>query len=214
MTEATTSTVSVLAVVISSLALAISALTAWLTLLRKGSLRMSQPTQIYFGPDGGFKRAEAPSKVYLRAMLFATGKRGWIIENMFARVQRGEARQNFNIWAHGDNDLRRGAGLFVPETGVVTNHHFVVPPETSYDFVAGKYHLEIYATEVGGHRPRLLFSVTLEIEGAISDQLRNPDNGLYFDWGPDSQQYMAHIRASPRSEMPAFLKEIFQDAKP
>jgi hypothetical protein len=214
MTEGASTTVSVVAVVIAFLALGISALTAWLTLLRKGALRMTQPTQIYFGPDGGFKRGEAPSKVYLRAMLFATGKRGRIIENMFARLQRGETRQNFNIWVHGDNDnLRRGAGLFVSEIGVVTNHHFVIPPDATFEFISGKYLLEVFATEVGRSRAWQLFSISLEIPPTISDQLRNPDNGLYFDWGPDSQQYMAHIRMSPRSEVPAFLREIFKDTR-
>ena len=111
--------VSLLALVVAILALAVSALTAWLTLLRKGEIRMTQPTVIFFGLDGGSK-AEAPSeKVYLRTLLYSTGKRGHIIENMFARLHRGETRQNFNIWVYDDNGLHRGSGLFVPETGLV-----------------------------------------------------------------------------------------------
>jgi hypothetical protein len=215
MTEAAGSTASLLALVVSCLALAVSALTAWLTLLRKGGLYMTQPTQIYFGPDGGFKAGEAPSKVYLRAMLYATGKRGWIIENMFARIQRGETRQNFNIWVHGANDqLRRGAGLFVPESGIVTNHHFVVPPDSSFDFISGNYVLDIFATEIGAKRARLLFSISLEITPAIYEKLRQPDHGLYFDWGPDSRRYLAHVKAPPRTEIPPFLKEIFAGSEP
>lgn len=213
MTEATNSTVAVLAVIVASLALAVSAITAWLTLLRKGQLRMTQPTQIYFGPDGGFKLGEAPNKVYVRSMLYATGKRGWIVENMFARVHRGETRQNFSIWVHGDTAaLHRGAGLFVPETGVVTNHHFVVSPDTSFAFTAGHYILEIYATDVGRKRATLLFSIPLEVSPGIYEQLRQADHGLYFDWGPDSRRYIPHVKAPPRTEVPSFLKELFGEA--
>jgi len=38
---------------ISGLALAVSGITAWLTLFSPGSLRMTQPTVVFFGPDGG-----------------------------------------------------------------------------------------------------------------------------------------------------------------
>jgi hypothetical protein len=109
---------------------------------------MIRPTQIYFGPDGGFSAENAPSKVYLRAMMYATGKRGWIIENMFARVQRGETRQTFNIWVHGSKDvLQQGAGLFVPESGIISNHHFVAPPNVSFEFISGGYVVDIFTTE-------------------------------------------------------------------
>ena len=49
--------ISLLALVVSFLALAVSALTAWITLLRKGEIRMTLPTVIYFGSDGGSKDA-------------------------------------------------------------------------------------------------------------------------------------------------------------
>lgn len=39
------------AVTISALALAVSTATAWLTLFRRGTMKMTQPTVIYFGPD-------------------------------------------------------------------------------------------------------------------------------------------------------------------
>jgi hypothetical protein len=198
---------------ISSLSLAVAATTAWLTLFRKGQLCMTRPTQIYFGPDGGFKPDQAPSKIYLRSMLYTTGKRGWIVENMFARLHRGETRQNFTIWVYGDENLRRGAGLFVPETGVVTNHHFVIPPDATFQFVTGIYLLEIFATEVGGDKARLLFSISLEISPTIDEELHQPDHGLYFDWGPDAGRYLAHVRPSPRAQLPAFLKEMFADAE-
>jgi hypothetical protein len=129
MTDVFSSIVSSLALVVSFLALAVSALTAWLTLLRKGEIRMTRPTVVYFGPDGGSKAEAPPEKVFLRPLLYSTGKRGHVIENMFVRLHRGETRQNFNVWAYGDKNLNRGSGLFVPETGFPTNHYFLLPPD-------------------------------------------------------------------------------------
>jgi len=38
-------------IAIATLALTISGLTAWLTLLRHGTIKMTRPTQIFLGPD-------------------------------------------------------------------------------------------------------------------------------------------------------------------
>jgi len=48
---------------VSILALTISVVTAWLTLFRRGTVRMTRPTAIYFGADGS---ASSSPKVYLR----------------------------------------------------------------------------------------------------------------------------------------------------
>jgi hypothetical protein len=91
-----------IALAISTLALCVSGLTAWLTLLQRGTVRMTQPTVIYFGPDAPRHNGGKPSpKIYLRALLFATSKRGRVIESMHASLQRNESKQNFNVWVHG-----------------------------------------------------------------------------------------------------------------
>ncbi|HWN99986.1 MAG TPA: hypothetical protein VNS63_12045 [Blastocatellia bacterium] len=38
-------------IVISVSALVVSVTTAWLTLFRRGTIRMTQPTLVFFGPD-------------------------------------------------------------------------------------------------------------------------------------------------------------------
>ena len=87
-----------ISIVVSVLALAISVATAWLTLFRRGTVRMTQPTTIYFGADA----SSSPSpKVYLRTLLYSTAKRGQIIESMFVKLRRAESIQTFNIWAGG-----------------------------------------------------------------------------------------------------------------
>lgn len=82
-----------LAATISVLALCISAVTAWLTLFRRGTVKMTQPTVIFFGPD-----SETQPKVFLRTLLFATSKRGRVVQSMHIALSRSETHQNFNIW--------------------------------------------------------------------------------------------------------------------
>jgi hypothetical protein len=92
---------------ISCLAFVVSALTAWLTFIRRGSLRMTQPTVVYFGPDGGAEK-EARNKVYLRTLLYSTSRRGQMIESMHVNLQRAETRQNFSVWVYGEGDRSAG----------------------------------------------------------------------------------------------------------
>ncbi len=204
------STISIISIVVASVALFISALSAWLTLLRRGTVQMTRPTVIYFGPDGSPQVPERPGqKVYLRALLYGTSKQGRILESMFVRLRRGESAQNFNIWVYGDTDLSRGSGLFVGENGVATNHHFLLPADgTHFEFLAGQYTLEVYASLVGGNGTLCLFSTRLEISNDIATMLRQPDHGVYFDWGPDSNKYHPHVREHKKLELPRFLREL------
>lgn len=197
-------------IVIATLALAVSVLTAWLTLLRRGSVRMTQPTVIYLGPDGGPPSADRPGqKIFLRTLLFATSKRGRIVESMFVRLRRGESAQNFNIWVFGDSELARGSGLFVGENGVAANHHFLLPADgTRFEFLPGGYDLQVFASLVGGRGSTLLFATKLDLTVAHAASLRDPEHGLYFDWGPDAQSYHAHVRKQPKPELPRFLREL------
>jgi hypothetical protein len=67
--------------IISVLALLVSIITAWLTLFRRGNLRMTQPLLV------GFLYEQDQPKVFFRAMLYATGKRGHIVESLYLRVR-------------------------------------------------------------------------------------------------------------------------------
>lgn len=180
---------------ISVAALAISSVTAWLTYGRRGTLRMSQPAVIYFGPDGSRTSIELGSpKVFLRALIFATAKRGRIIESMHATLHHNEARQNFHVWVYGDDALSRGSGLFVGETGVAANHHFLTSRrDQPFVFSAGDYVLEVYAKLLGEGPPLKLLEQHVHVSEAEATALRDPRNGLYFDWGPDAGQYIAHV---------------------
>lgn len=180
---------------ISLAALVISGVTAWLTYGRRGTVRMSRPAQIYFGPDGrrSNRHANIP-KVYLRTLLFSTAKRGRIVESMHATLYHNEARQNFHIWVYGDDKLSRGSGLFIAETGISTNHHFLTSEsDRPFAFTVGDYELEIYAHLLGDARPVKLLSQRLHVTDAEAVALADPRNGLYFDWGPDAGRYLPHV---------------------
>jgi hypothetical protein len=187
---------------VSVLALAVSAATAWLTLFRRGTVRMTQPTVIYFGPDAKGSRGETISpKVFLRTLLFSTSKRGRIIESLYVTLSRSEVQQTFSVWVYGDDKLVRGSGLFVGETGVEANHHFLAPTDASqFRFIAGQYKIEVFARLLGNSARMSLFTQTLEVTPEIARMLTKPETGLYFDWAPDAERYVPHIdkRAPPK----------------
>lgn len=151
-------------------------MTAWLTLLRRGTVRMTKPTIVYFGPDGASRKAgPAKPKIFLRSLVYSTGKRGHIIESMFATVRRGETRQTFNVWVYGEDKLARGSAIYVGETGVACNHHFLLPEDgTRFEFLAGDYRLDVYAALVGRSASLHLYSVTLTISEQAAMQLKAP----------------------------------------
>jgi len=180
-------------------AIVISGLTAWLTLFRRGTIKMTQPTVIYFGPDASTNASDEPlPKIFLRTLLFATSKRGRVVESIYASLSRNETIQNFNIWVYGDERLSRGSGLFVGETGLTANHHFLTPDDGSnYQFISGQYRLTIYAKLLGDRKKRSLFETNLTIDKEDAEKLDNPNCGLYFDWGSDSERYIPHTENKP-----------------
>ena len=193
---------------VSVLALALSAATAWLTLFRRGTVKMTQPTIIFFGPDTPRSSHDpALPKVFLRTLIFATSKRGRVIQSMHVALARNETIQNFNVWVYGDEKLVRGSGLFVGESGVAANHHFLIPRDgASFRFTEGIYRVNVFAHLLGDRKPILLFTQTLEISQHLAKQLEEADAGLYFDWGPDSSRYLAHIdKRQPRPAPEDFL---------
>lgn len=178
------------AIIVSCLAFAVSALTFWFSFLHKGRLRMTKPTIIFFGPDGN----EGTPKVFIRALLYSTGKRGQLVENMFVRLRRGESVQTFNVWIYGEQHLARGSGLFVGPEGVSHNHHFLHPRDgTQFDFLPGQCTVDVYASMVGGRGPVLLGQTTLTLTQEQSDAIRTKRSGVFYDWGPDSGTYHAHL---------------------
>lgn len=119
---------SISSVTISVLSLAVSAITAWLTFFRCGTVKMTQPTMIFFGPDKPRDSEDIPfPKVYLRTLLFSTSKRGRIIESMHVSLSRNETHQTFNIWVHGDTKLVRVTACLWEKMAFLQTITFILP---------------------------------------------------------------------------------------
>jgi hypothetical protein len=193
---------------ISVLALLISGLSLWLANFRRGRLRVTRPTVIFFGPDGS---EGGISKIYLRTLLYCTAKRGIVVENLYVRLRRGELQQNFNIWVYGDKELARGSGLFVSHEGIATNHHFLQPTDiATFAFSAGHYTLDILVKTIDDVKPRLLTSCTVNIDAQEASRLADDATGIYFDWGPDSGRYVSKIDNRPPKVDPLELLKALQ----
>lgn len=117
---------------------------------------------------------------------------------MHIALSRSETQQNFNVWIYGDDKLVRGSGLFVGETGIAANHHFLAPKDgTNFNFLEGTYRLEVFAHLLGDSQKKLLFSQVLDIGRETATALQEQGTGLYFDWGPDSSRYLSHLDKRP-----------------
>jgi hypothetical protein len=198
-----------ISLVFSCFALIVSATTAWLTLFRKGKLVMTQPTVVFFGPDGS-RFDSQKNKVYLRTLLYCTAKRGQVVESLHISLHRNESKQNFNIWVYGDKaDLKRGSGLYVPQEGVTFDHHFLLPEDgANFSFLSGVYRLVVFAKLVENSTLHELASINLAISEAQAVKLAEPNTGIYFDWGPDQQSYHPHINT--KSEKESDLKQFLE----
>ncbi len=180
-----------ISIIISIIALTISGLTFWFTRLKKGTVKMTKPTVIFFGPDGGGDRH---NKIFIRTLLYSTSDKGQYIQNMFIRLQRGESVQNFNVWVYGDKELVRGSGLFVSKNGIACNHHFLLPKDgETYSFLTGDYLLQIFIQTVN-EKPKIIFEQNLQLTKEQSEEMKNRTAGTYFDWAPNTQTYFSHVK--------------------
>jgi hypothetical protein len=163
---------------------------------------------IFFGPDSGKQEDQNP-KVYLRTLLFCTSKRGRVIESMHVSLTRNETRQNFSVWVYGEERLARGSGLFITDTGIVANHHFLMPrDQTPFGFLEGNYRLEVFGQLLGERKSILLFAQHLNIERSVARELQEPGTGIYFDWAPDSLKYLPHIEKNPPAPLPKDMLQM------
>ena len=185
---------------VSALALFVSGLTAWLTLIRKGSVRITQPSYIAFtydlvGPSGDVLLPKA----FVRGMLYSTSMRSCIIENMYLIMKFRSDIRTLSVWGHGEtNLLKRGSGLSVPSTGVVENHHFNPPEnESSFRFAAGEYELHLFAEIVGRSRPTQLCKVELSVPEGVVEGQTDREFAIWFDRIPNEAKYHAYNPNQP-----------------
>ena len=180
---------------VSAVALVVSLFTLWFTTLRRGSVRSTHPSFIAFRYDFVGKKVPQ-AKIFFRSLLFSTGKRGQVVESLLLRVREGSRHAEFSFWGLGDKDLIRGSGLFVPETGVATNHHFnPIDAETLFLFSGGSYSLELVAKLVGREALVSLWGVTLEIPVGVFGSTIAREKTIFYSWSPEQRSYVASIES-------------------
>lgn len=183
-----------ISLVVASLALAVSILTAWLTLVRKGTVELSRPTVLYIGSDGSPTGPNGKPKVHLRALLYCTAKRGRVVEALYARLSRNDTSHVFSVWVYGDKSLLRGSGLFIGPEGMATGHHFLLPrDDTAFHYLPGRYRLEIIAKLSRSEQRKVLFEQELELTDSDIAALNRGDSGVYFDWSPSTGRFISHV---------------------
>ena len=180
-----------ISLLLSIIALMVSLLTIWLTVLRRGSVRSTHPSIVAFSYD--FVDSPLPqAKVFLRTLLYSTGKRGIVIENLFLRVSEGTRSDEFAYWGYGDKVPVRGSGIFVPETSVVTYHHFSsLNPDKLFWFTEGTYTLELIARIVGRKRLVSLWTIELTVP-AVATSIRRGTR-VFFNSSPEDNSYKVTV---------------------
>ena len=179
--------------IVSVIALAVSLFTLWFTILRRGFVRSTHPSFIAFRYD--FVGKPVPqAKVFLRTLLYSTSKKGLVIESLFLRVSEGARSAEFSFWGYGEKELVRGSGIFVPETGIVTNHHFN-PIDTGklFLFSQGTYRLELVAKIIGKKSLFPLWTIHLEVPAGAYEKQIPRDRTIFFNWSPEEKHYIASV---------------------
>lgn len=191
-------TIANISPIVSVVALIISLFTAWFTIFRRGTVRSTQPSLIAFCYDSvGMKHPQA--KIFLRTLLFSTGKRGNVIESLFIRIREGSRREEFSFWGYGDKDLVSGSGgIFVPETGVATYHRFnPVDSDSLFLFSKGTYSLELVAKIIGRKQLTSLWTTTLEMPPVFSDPATELNKKVFFNWSPEQSRWLIQSDERP-----------------
>ncbi len=191
-----------LPIAIALAALGVSIFNLWTTHLRRGHVCMTPPTLVYLGRDGRERRP----KIYLRTLLYSTSVRGNVIESMrlVAKHQSfaGEISNVFDFWAYGEaaGKLSVGSGLYVGQSGVALNHHFVLSRKKLHEFAwwNGPCRLQVFAHVRGRLGPQLLHEVKFEISAEGAALLTQAmDVGIFLEWGSDSSEYFSHAERDP-----------------
>lgn len=186
---------SYISLVISLASLAAAVYALWVGHIRRGQLRMTQPAMLFIGRDKG---PNTP-KFWLRTLLFSTSAKGQIIETMFLRIHSPvSGPYTFDFWAYNEGDqITRGSGLFVEQTGIACNNHFMLrQPNSDFLFWPGDYRIEIYASILGRTQPIQLMQIHISIDHDQASQMTQlMDAGIFFDWDPEKRTYSGHIES-------------------
>jgi len=185
-------------IIISILALIISAITAWLAIMHRGTVKITRPHFFALLPENSPFGGQI--KLFMRVLVFSTSQRGRVIESMTVTLKCEGKSFPLNYWMYGEaNKLTIGSGVFVGHEGISVNHHFVPTNALSAnDFISGHYIADIYAHLLGDNSPIKLFKLEFELsENEISTIRTSNDKAIYFTWDQELNKYKSHIDSRP-----------------
>ncbi|TAN29640.1 MAG: hypothetical protein EPN31_06065 [Castellaniella sp.] len=117
-----------------------------------------------------------------------------VVEQLFLRVSERARQTEFSFWGHGDAKLVRGSGLFVPKTGVATNHHFnPTDADTLFRFSGGLYSLELMASLVGRKQLVSLWNIALEVPSGVFDTSIANNKAIFYNWSSQTCSYVMSV---------------------
>ncbi len=182
---------------LAATSLCLSLFTLWMTQLRRGRLKMTQPALISLSreqPSGRYK-------LFVRTLLYSTAISGCRVEQMFATIKTGYGLYLFDFWGHTESGkLTLGSGLFVGQTGISADHHFNPRRDAGeFLFCDGKYHIQIFAKLVGSKKPKKLKEFEFTIDGLQSASLiQILDTELFLYWNSTTGIYESELRRGDR----------------
>jgi len=183
-----------MALMLSILALTLSAATAWLTIFHRGTVKMARPHFFALIPeDGPFG---SWLKLFMRTLLFSTGKRGRVVEIVQLTLRHEGKTFPFNYWMYGDSDkLSIGSGIFVGQDGIALNHHFVpTSPLSVNDLPAGSYQIEVRALLLGSKSVTIIQRLQFALGNEEANALRtSKDKAVFFVWDQETGTYKSRI---------------------
>lgn len=118
---------------------------------------------------------------------------------MYASLRRDGSEQIFSFWGHAESDkIAPGSGLFVSQSGVLANHHFVLSVHhPQYEFAAGNYRIEVFARLAGRSVPLKLASIEIVLRDVQATALCS-GSGVLFELEPSKQVYVGHVETRTR----------------
>ena len=184
-------TISTVSLIFSCVSTVIAGLTAFLTLVRRPKVKMTQPTFVAFAFDG----VEGLPKIFTRTLMYSTSQPGKVVESLFAKISQNNMKAIYTFWGYAmDGRLVAGGGLFVGPQGIVTDHHFVLGKAADRPvFSVGPLDVAICARVVGEKAEQRLFQMELELTEEQAKGLNTGHVGVGFERSPDSIRFQAAI---------------------
>ncbi len=194
----------IISLIVAVVAILISAITAYLTVIHQGRLRMTVPSMVVFAYDQHSSGRLEP-KVMVRCLLFSTGRRGNVVETLFARLRYANTVLDLDTWglAKDGSILSRGGGLFVGQDGVPAWHHLVALPGEAFRFGTGAYQLEVLARVHGIGEAVVLWSAFLVVPSSCVP-CDDGSTALWFSRRPTTGEF--HVSAECRPQHGAMPK--------